>query len=59
LEGDDHGEGIAEDTSNLGLGDEAREAVEVQESLEFRHRRIVTRFPRRGKPDFAGKPRKK
>ena len=59
LEGDDHGERIAEDTSDVGPGDEAGEAVDVQESLELGHRRIVTSFPRRGKPDFVGKHREK
>jgi hypothetical protein len=59
VEGDDHGEGVAEDASNLGPGHEAGEAIDVLKSLELGHRRIVTSFPRRGKPDFTGKQRVK
>src|SRR5262249_23876280 len=59
LERDDHGEGIAEDTSELGPGDGAGKAVDVQESLEFGHPRIVTSSPRWRKSDFVGKSREK
>jgi len=59
LERDDHSEGIAEDTSDLGSGNEARKAVDVQESLEFGHPRIVTSSPRWRKSDFVGKSREK
>src|SRR5262245_4036390 len=54
-EGDDDGQGVAEDAANLGLWDEAGEAVDVQESFEFGHRRIVTSSPRQRKPNCAGK----
>ena len=48
-EGDDHRPGVAEDTPDLGHRDEAGEPVDVLESLEFAHPRIVTSFRRRRK----------
>jgi hypothetical protein len=56
---DDHGQRVAEDPSDLELGDEAGEAIDVQESLEFGHPGIVTSSPRRRKTAFAGKRRGK
>ena len=51
--------GIAENTSEVGPGDETGKAVDVQESLEFGHPRIVTSSPRQRKSDFVGKSREK
>ena len=45
-ERDDHRLGVTEDTPNLGQRDEAGEPVDVLESLEFAHPRIVTSFRR-------------
>jgi hypothetical protein len=59
LQGDDDGPGVAEDASELGPGEEAGEAVDVQESLELGHSRIVTSFPKRRKANFAWKTRRK
>jgi hypothetical protein len=41
---DDHRVGIAEEASNFGLRREARESVDVLESLEIAHPHIVTGF---------------
>jgi hypothetical protein len=46
LEGDDDSQRIPEDASNRGQWYEAGEAVDVPESLEFGHPRIMTSFPR-------------
>ncbi len=59
LEGDDYGQGVAEEAADLGLGDEAGETVDVHEALEFGHRHIVTSLPRSWKADFPGKHREK
>jgi hypothetical protein len=59
LEGDDNGQGVAEDASDLGPGGKTGEAVDVQESLEFGHGRIVAGFPTRRKANFGRKPREK
>jgi len=58
-EANDDGRGVAEDAPELGAGDKAREAVDVQESLEFWHPRIVTGLAKRRKANFAGKTRGK
>jgi hypothetical protein len=42
---------------NLGLRNKAGEAVDVQESIDFRHPRIVTIFPTRKKASFTEKIR--
>jgi hypothetical protein len=39
---DDHGQGVTEETPNLGHRKEAGESVDVLKSLEFAHPRIVT-----------------
>jgi hypothetical protein len=57
LEGDDHRLGLAEDAPDLGLGDEAGEAVEVLEVLEFSHRSSMTRIPPEEKSDLSWKSR--
>jgi hypothetical protein len=54
-QGDDDGPGVAEDAADLGPGDEAGEAVDVPESLEFGHPGIVTSSPRRRKANFPEK----
>jgi hypothetical protein len=58
-QGDDHGPWVAVEAADLGLRDEAGEAVDVQETLEFGHPRIVTSLPGRRKADFTGKYREK
>ena len=55
LQGDDNGPGVAEDASDLGPGDEAGEAVDVPESLEFGHPGIVTSSPKRRKANSPEK----
>jgi hypothetical protein len=57
LQGDNDGQGVAEDTPDRRLGNEAGEAVDVQESLAFWHTRIVTGFPKGRKANFARKTR--
>jgi hypothetical protein len=42
-------EGIPEDPTHGGLGNEAGEAVGIAEESEFGHPRIMTRFVRPGK----------
>jgi hypothetical protein len=59
LEGENDGQRVTEDAPDRGLGNEAGEAVDVQEALAFWHPRIGTSFPRRGKAKFAGKTRRK
>ncbi len=54
---DNHRLRITEDTPNTGPGDEAREAVQVEELLEFGHRPSMTRIPPEGKSDLFGKSR--
>ena len=58
-QGDDHRQRVAEDASDLALGNEAGEAVEVEEAFDFGHPRIVTSSPSRRKAAFAGKRRGK
>jgi len=57
LERDDHGAGIPEDAPEAGLGDEAGEAVQVSEELEFGHRQSMTRIPQEEKSSFPRKSR--
>jgi hypothetical protein len=59
LKGENDGQRVTEDAPDRGLGNEAGEAVDVQEALAFWHPRIVTSFPRHRKAKFAWKTRKK
>lgn len=47
--GEDDGVWIAEDATNRGGGDEAREGVEIVQTSENGHAAIVTSFATRGK----------
>src|SRR5262249_685257 len=57
-ERDDHRPRVAEDTPDLGHRGEAGEPVDVLESLEFAHLRIVTGFRRRRKGVAPGETRR-
>jgi hypothetical protein len=57
LQGDDDRVGIPEDAADVGLGNEAREPIQVLEELEFGHRQSMTRIPQEGKSRFLRKSR--
>jgi hypothetical protein len=57
LEGDDDRVGIPEDATDVGLGNEAGEPIQILEELEFGHRQSMTRIPQEGKSGLLRKSR--